>query len=187
MSHTNYILTSDGNFVSEDELYHYGVPGMKWGVRNAEKYNRKADIARVSAKEWLEIGSNKAAKLRAKGKEGKAVKVESKYKSYANKDLADSKKYSQKAQSYKNNTTKRAGKAKTTRGKDSISEYRKERNRQNKHIATKRAIDLGSRFVNSYTKSHNVTLNGKHVGIPDNAKLFVNTMLDYKYMKDTFK
>ena len=29
----NYILTSNGSFVSEDELYHWGVKGMKWGVR----------------------------------------------------------------------------------------------------------------------------------------------------------
>ncbi len=65
--------------------------------------------------------------------------------------------------------------------------YTKERKRQKKHIMTKRAIDIGSRFINTYTKQHDVTLNGKHVGIPDNVKTLVNMLLDYKYMKDTFK
>ena len=30
---SNYILTPDGNFISEDELYHWGIKGMKWGIR----------------------------------------------------------------------------------------------------------------------------------------------------------
>lgn len=29
MATTNYILTSNGNFISEDELYHWGIKGMK--------------------------------------------------------------------------------------------------------------------------------------------------------------
>ena len=33
MSNTDYVLTSDGNFISENELYHWGVKGMRWGVR----------------------------------------------------------------------------------------------------------------------------------------------------------
>lgn len=43
----NYILTANGNFVGEDELYHYGVLGMKWGVKRGhsaksyEKASRK--------------------------------------------------------------------------------------------------------------------------------------------------
>lgn len=33
----NYIITSDGSFISEDELYHHGVKGQKWGVRKTPK------------------------------------------------------------------------------------------------------------------------------------------------------
>lgn len=29
----NYLITPNGDFVSDDELYHWGIKGMKWGVR----------------------------------------------------------------------------------------------------------------------------------------------------------
>ena len=42
MSNTNYVLTSDGSFASDEELYHYGVMGMKWDVRKnpAQAYEK---------------------------------------------------------------------------------------------------------------------------------------------------
>lgn len=33
MPNTNYILTSDGSFISDEELYHHGIKGMRWGIR----------------------------------------------------------------------------------------------------------------------------------------------------------
>ena len=58
----NYIITSDGRFISEDELYHWGIKGMKWGVRryqnpdgsltDAGKRRRKAeDLSGMSNEE----------------------------------------------------------------------------------------------------------------------------------------
>ena len=61
MPNNNYILTSQGSFLSEEELYHYGVPGMKWGHRKAKLLD-KANISRQSAKEWDEMAKYAAQK-----------------------------------------------------------------------------------------------------------------------------
>lgn len=55
MSNANYILTSDGSFISDESLYHYGIKGMRWGIRRYQnpdgsltpagrKHFEKADI-----------------------------------------------------------------------------------------------------------------------------------------------
>ena len=71
MSDNNYILTSDGNFVSEDELYHYGILGMKWGIR---RYQNADGSLTNAGKKRAERKLNKLFK--------KSDKAISKYKSY---------------------------------------------------------------------------------------------------------
>lgn len=87
--------------MNNNELYHYGVKGMRWGHRKAQQYENKARTARESAKEWNEIGRNKAAKLMAKGKTAKAEKVKLKYDLYAKQDRADAKAYERAAKEKK--------------------------------------------------------------------------------------
>lgn len=79
--------------VQPDELYHYGVPGMKWGQRKARFYSSNAKKSRESAKEWKEIGDYKSKKLRSKGRIKKANRVAAKYDRRVKSDLRDAKIY----------------------------------------------------------------------------------------------
>lgn len=64
MSNTNYIMTSEGVFLSEDELYHYGIKGMKWGVR---RYQNKDGTLTSAGRRRL---SKKAGEYLNPGKPG---------------------------------------------------------------------------------------------------------------------
>lgn len=72
----DYILTSNGSFVSENELYHYGVPGMKWG-------RRKAVVKSGS------IGTNRNNANRSKNSVAKAKKRTNNGKKKASKVISN--------------------------------------------------------------------------------------------------
>lgn len=75
MSTSKYILTSDGKLVSlpEDTLAHYGVRGMRWGVRRAQKQLSNAttkegrDKALKSLNTHRDKATAKIAKLEKRG------------------------------------------------------------------------------------------------------------------------
>ena len=56
-----YIITPDGNFVSEEELYHWGIKGMKWGVRRYQ--NEDGSLTSAGRKRY----SNPDGTLNKKG------------------------------------------------------------------------------------------------------------------------
>jgi uncharacterized iron-regulated protein len=59
----DYIYTN-GQLYSTDELTHYGIPGMRWGVRRAEK--RSARIERKGRKKGWSDDAIDVSKIRAK-------------------------------------------------------------------------------------------------------------------------
>lgn len=118
------------------ELYHYGVKGMKWGVRKARLMSKNGRISKLKSK----------------------------------------------AHSQFNNQQSPAKKDHTV-----MDAYKAERKRQRKYLATKRAVQVGRSIANQYLQSRNATLDGKPLRVNSTAMAVVNSILDYKYMKDTFK
>lgn len=107
-------------YVSAHELYHYGVKGMRWGVRRARRENEKID---KSFKNWNTNAKNKANAIDL-GKKANSARMDYERDSQ-NKDKK--KAYKQANREYKQalrtNTTYRKGAIRGEVGKDMSRKY----------------------------------------------------------------
>ena len=72
MPNMNYFLTSYGNFIGEAELYHWGIKGMKWGVR---RYQNPDGTLTPAGRKRLEKKDQKWAKKKTEKITAKAKKA----------------------------------------------------------------------------------------------------------------
>lgn len=136
-------------YVREDELYHYGVPGMKWGVRKQQMYEKR------SAKYASKVG-------RSKTRLGKQFNLTQQYN---NKIKAD-------RQARINNSSGIVNKYKSTFGLNALSKDEKTRSEFFKNKAQYGITKRGRQ--DSLVESFNRNSRSNYLKKIANSKGFIN-------------
>lgn len=91
----NYILTSQRSFMSEDELYHWGVKGMKWGVRRFQ--NEDGSLTNAGQKRYDKMEAYRTKLANKAKKKSDALREQS---NEARRNVADLKRNGTKSKAY---------------------------------------------------------------------------------------